>query len=238
MSVRAEKAAVALRMRAEGKLIREIAAELGVSMSYASGLCVDPTGDLDRERKRRYSGTCIDCGRATCGNDGRALAPERCQPCRTAYEIATKTWTPDAIILAIQEWTRKRGCPPQAHDWLHTDPRGRHPCFGSVYKSASNPHSPFQTWNDAIRAAGFQPFDRGRYPRAGEAGLRDTTRRALAALRQANKPLTMREIKAASGCATGSEWPLMQSLVRRGLAVRVGWGRYAAAEYVAEQVAA
>lgn len=60
---------------------KEIAAELGVSRSYAGGLRSDPTGEKDRARKASYRGVCVECGGPTDGGNGPAHQSLRCHYC-------------------------------------------------------------------------------------------------------------------------------------------------------------
>lgn len=78
---RAERAAEAVRLKAEGLNGIQIAERMGISRAYAYGLLNDPTGDGDRQRKKQYAGECIDCGGPTDGSNGRGNAPKRCAHC-------------------------------------------------------------------------------------------------------------------------------------------------------------
>ena len=40
---------------------------MGISVSYASSLLTDPTGEIDRARKRKYLNRCPKCGTLTHG---------------------------------------------------------------------------------------------------------------------------------------------------------------------------
>lgn len=86
----------------DGLTIRTIAAHLGISRSYASSLYHDPTGDGDRERKKRYCGKCVDCDGPTCGGDGREKAPERCAKCAIAKQHDDRFWTREQILEGIR----------------------------------------------------------------------------------------------------------------------------------------
>jgi hypothetical protein len=78
---RAERAAEAVRLRAEGLSARQIAEALGVSRSYASLLYTDPDGTREAKRRERYGRECEDCGTRTFGGNGAAKAPKLCVAC-------------------------------------------------------------------------------------------------------------------------------------------------------------
>lgn len=144
-------------LREQGWLQREIAEELGISRSYTSSLCVDPSGALDRARKESYGGTCERCGARTTGSDGPLLAPKLCWHC--APTVQQRIWTRQTVTDAIREWARRRGSPPTAEHWIlrNVDPDGYvFPPRSAVYDSQNgrvNP--PFDSWADAIETAGF-----------------------------------------------------------------------------------
>lgn len=155
--LRAERAAQVAELRAQGKLFREIAEELGLSQSYAAGLFSDPTGSIDRARKDSYSGTCQECGRATTGSDGPALAPKLCNHC-APWENFGK-WARETIIAAIQRFVAENGRVPSSEEWIKSNPEKGYPPRTAVYYSGTsgrkkNGHL-FDSWADAIEAAGF-----------------------------------------------------------------------------------
>lgn len=59
---RAKRYEQASALREAGLLLREIAAEMDISVSYVSDLLVDPAGGKARQRKRRYARPCRRCG--------------------------------------------------------------------------------------------------------------------------------------------------------------------------------
>lgn len=146
-----------------------IARALGVSGSFVSALVNDPTGDGERERKRRYQGVCIDCGGPTQGGDGRGpKASRRCASCARKFQIDQRYWTRERVIDAIQRFARENGRPPYATDWSHA-PGAGYPFASQVYRgSRSQKNSPFASWADAIEAAGFPRPLTGQYPRTDE----------------------------------------------------------------------
>jgi DNA-binding CsgD family transcriptional regulator len=149
---RAEKAAEAARLRAQGLNGVEVAERMGISKSYAYGLLNDPDGSGDRERKSRYDLQCVECGGRVNGTTpGRMIGRDpvclRCSPHHNAI------WTREAIILAIQEWADEHGgIPPSANQC-----RAGHALDPSVLPNVNHVRFRFGTWNDAIRAAGFEP---------------------------------------------------------------------------------
>lgn len=164
-----ERVALAMDLRREGWLLREIAAHFGVAWQTIDSWLRDPYGiDQAKRRERsakRCAGTCVDCGTPTDGSRGRALAPERCPSCAPKERAI---WTRAAIVLAMQEWAAEHGEPPAMADWgayqasvEHNNPgraerflaeRDRWPWATSVVYV-------FGRWNEAIRAAGFEPRD-------------------------------------------------------------------------------
>jgi transposase len=164
---RAILAREAAALRTEGLNGMRIAERLHVSRSYAYELLNDPTGDLGRERKARYYGTCEECGAPTSYGDGGYAAL-----CRSCTVDERTIWTQDAIVYAIQEFADEHGgIPPTASEWNFTlaKARGlagperdlRWPATQTVLKR-------FGTWNAAIAAAGFEPRRSGHYGRDGE----------------------------------------------------------------------
>lgn len=164
---RLERAEAAARLRSEGKLVREIAAELGVSRSYASSLLLDPDGSADKKRKRRYGGSCVVCGAHTDGSNGSAAAPRYCHShaaMNPEWRAKITVWTREIIVGRIQEWALLYGEPPAMPDWNPIKARemrdewraqrfeadDRWPWFMTVVKR-------FGSWNAAVAAAGFEP---------------------------------------------------------------------------------
>jgi hypothetical protein len=151
VSVRAERAAVALRLRAEGKLLREIAAAMGVSRAYASELVDDPEGVKVRARKASYSGVCIDCGEPTDGSNGPSQASLRCKDCAAIHDHSERLWTADRVVAAIQRFAQANGRPPVSTEW-NSAGHGDYPYTSEVLRECGS-------WANAIEAAGFpRPF--------------------------------------------------------------------------------
>ena len=73
-------------------------------------------------------------------------------------------WTRELVIQRIQEYDRRYGHPPSAVDWNVSMARtvGRQNLVDRFYTDGCWPHGStlrrwFENWNDAIRAAGFEP---------------------------------------------------------------------------------
>lgn len=148
---RAEKAARAAELYAQGMTGTRIAEIMGISSSHCYDLLSDPSGEKLRARKARYETPCAGCGRTVNSNS----PPVDGQVCiRCAMDERT-IWTRDAIVLAIQEWADENGgIPPAANDFYRAGATDRNPSVVTVQKQ-------FGTWNAAIRAAGFEPHPCG-----------------------------------------------------------------------------
>jgi len=146
----------ARELREAGGSQRAIAAELGVSITtvrrYTNPEYERQALFYAREAKRRRTGVCVDCGATTRYNGQCTNGPsQRCLPCSNARN---RIWTAETIVDAIQRWAAEHGRPPTADDWRKAAPDGSHPAASSCYRSA-NKGAPFDSWSDAIRAAGF-----------------------------------------------------------------------------------
>lgn len=154
-ATRLQKAEWAARLHARGFLIKDVAAELGISRSYASGLLRDPTGELDSIRKRQYMGKCEDCGGPTAWKKGGHA--RRCKTC--AAKNAPHYWTKEKIIEAIQRFAEANGRRPVATEWL----AGNHGEKGDGYPYAATVLYHFGSWANGIEAAGFERPKKGLY---------------------------------------------------------------------------
>lgn len=149
---RAERLAQILALRAEGLTKPQIAKRLGVSHSTVRNIISDPDGSKQRARRDTYSGTCIDCGRAT-RSDGTSKASDRCRACSGSF-FQPKQWTREAVILAIQRFAEANGRPPIADEWTTSDPEHGYPPRSAVYRSTDKRSTaPFQSWREAIETA-------------------------------------------------------------------------------------
>lgn len=119
---------------------------------------------LSREAKRRRVGVCSDCGGETRYGGRRAPVSRICFRCSEKRARASRVWTREAVIAAIQRWAERHGRPPTASDWIRAG--DDHPAMSNVYRTTSRTarNNPFASWADAIEAAGFErPETGGRY---------------------------------------------------------------------------
>lgn len=157
---RAANAARVAELYAQGLNGCQIASATGLSRSYTYELLHDPDGTEARERKTRYSGKCVDCGGPTYGGDGEFAAPKRCLECSRAHLSATKKWTEQAVIEALQTWARLYGKPPTSTDFnvAHPQHKGER---AERWASGDYPHlstvtDMFGGWNAALQAVGLK----------------------------------------------------------------------------------
>lgn len=129
----------------------EIGRALGISRAYASELITDPSGTKTRERKNSYRGVCKSCGGPTDGSNGRRKAPRVCARCLAAQQRQS---TRDHIISVIQGFAEIHGRPPLAMEF------GRRLREPNV--ALNSVQTAFDSWGDAIVAAGFERPKRGR----------------------------------------------------------------------------
>lgn len=197
---RAANAARVAELYAQGLNGLQIAAELGLSRSYTYELLHDPEGTDAKERKTRYSGECIDCGGPTYGGNGRH-APVRCRECSMAHQQATKKWTEQAVLEAIQTWARLYGKPPTGTDFnvAHKNHKGER---AERWRSGDYPHlstvmNLFGGWNAALQAAGFETQEP-----LGYRGLSDEAKTKTLALFEEGIPLA--EIALRCGVTTNA----------------------------------
>ena len=150
---RTDRAEVVHVLKGAGFTGTEIAIHLGLSHSYVYELLNDPNGAVAKERKHRYDGVCEICGCPIYGGNGRAKAPTRCKTC--SEQTRERKWSRELIIEAIREWARRRGQAPKAREWRRQhiiDPDGyEFPNATLVYSRGIY----FDSWAEAIEAAGF-----------------------------------------------------------------------------------
>lgn len=157
-------------LRDEGLLLREIADRTGVACSTVHDVLTDPTGERARERKRRYERACVGCGQ-TINPNGIRAETTRCRRCVDA-EIRRQTdrW----ILESFVEWHERFGAPPSSYDWNPHAIRykgwvgsqwrlRRYESTGRVWPPVPTVQEHFGTWNNALRAAGFEPLDTSEY---------------------------------------------------------------------------
>jgi hypothetical protein len=154
-SRRTQQAVIAQWLRVEGGCgegltLAAIAREMGISISYASSLLADPTGEKERARKRKYLNRCQICN-APCHGD-------HCIK-HSGKEVGKRQrkWNKQMVIEAIQEWELEHGRPPTSHEWAKR--KGLPdwvPIANVVYRLFGK-----GGWNKAIEAAGFTPRPAG-----------------------------------------------------------------------------
>lgn len=166
---RAEKVVIVNRLLAQGLTRREVCEELGISYPYISDILNDPDGSKGRARKDSYRDPCPNCGTPMDGSSGKSgrHKPKLCSKCARVKIMASKKWTRERIIAAIQEWEKEHGRPPLATEWaVNKTLRGeRYPPLSAVYTykgQKPNKNNPFGSWAEAIEAAGFPRPKMGR----------------------------------------------------------------------------
>lgn len=204
-----ENVARARVLRAQGWLLREIAAEIGVATATVDAWLNDPDGARLRARKQSYRGVCVRCGGPTSGDRGPSNPHERCRSCSVEAQRAKTIWTREAIVFAIREWASKHdGVPPAVSDSLRVRALGdRSLPPGSLTQRR------FGSWNAAIIAAGFEPHALG--PVGGFTQLSPEQREAAAQRFADGEPAA--RIAADFGCAPGTilKWARRTSVGRR-----------------------
>jgi hypothetical protein len=164
-----EKVKQARELWIRGYTVSEIAARINVKFQTAKRY-VDPAYDAllsekEKERKKRYAGTCAICGKRT-SYSGKGTGGSR--HCKEHVGESRKIWTREKVIAAIQQWAEIHGRPPSSVDWnaaLAKEERGsEYPSAGAVYGASGA----FDSWAAAIEAAGFprpEPFYHGEHGR-------------------------------------------------------------------------
>jgi len=143
-----------------------VAKRLGVSTSTVRRWLNPEAADRDRAASRAYKagrrGVCVDCGGETRYGGQKASGPDGCSiRCSACARVASRIWTAEKIIHAIQVWAAEHGRPPSAREWVRSID-GRFPSASCVYQHGA----PFRSWADAIEAAGFpRPRPGHRYTR-------------------------------------------------------------------------
>jgi hypothetical protein len=132
--------------------VPEVAQRLGVHQKTVYEWLEDPDGSKRRARRRRYGGTCVDCGAPTDGSRG-GKAAKRCRRCATAHQKATGRWPREAILTAFRAWIDESGAPPTAPEWRLSG-KG-HPATNTVVCK-------FGSWSAALRAVGYEARFSGR----------------------------------------------------------------------------
>jgi hypothetical protein len=142
---RAENAARAAELKAEGLNGVQIAERMGLSRSYAAELLTDPEGHVVRARKDSYRGTCELCGNPTDGSDG-PNAPKVCFECIR--------WTREEVLAACDSFFAEHDRSPRRIDAIHSN--GAVPTERAAVRL-------FGGWNEMLLAAGL-PLNIDRRP--------------------------------------------------------------------------
>lgn len=134
---------------------KDIAAALGIGTTTVYRWLNPDKAEDDRERARQWKernrGECVDCGASTNASSG--TPSERCLPCSAAHR---RYWTREAVVAALQEFARIHGRQPRARDFsTRRGPDDPWPHLNAIYGESGM----FDSWADALTAAGFQPFD-------------------------------------------------------------------------------
>jgi hypothetical protein len=108
---------------AEGLSIAQIAQRLGRAPATIKGYFYDPDGEKAKAVKRRYQGTCRNCGAPTQARNGKHDRYEYCKACHPGA-IATR-WTPTRVLDAMLDWHHRYGRLPSSYDWSRTHARRR-----------------------------------------------------------------------------------------------------------------
>jgi transposase len=126
-------AAQAADLRVQGLSGRRIAAQLGISQSYAYELINDPAGEQGRQRKKQQGGTCMECGARTsyvtggaaskCLDCARSEHAERNERIFEAWErgetgpviAAREGMTTTAVQGLVDTYRRRYGMPLSLH---------------------------------------------------------------------------------------------------------------------------
>ncbi len=165
-------------MREDGYLLREIAAEFGVSNSTVVRWTNDASAArqraASRAAKERYRGECVDCGASTNGCNGPGKASERCDPCARAAGLV---WTRETVVAAIRRFGDRYGRPPAATDFSPANARAQgHEWRAERFAADGDyPHlhsvrGVFGSWAGAVEAAGLPRPIVGVYERDGRRG--------------------------------------------------------------------
>jgi hypothetical protein len=157
---RAERVAQIQRLERRGLATGEIADRLGLAASTVNIYRADPNGERQRQRRQRYQGACVECGRPTSGSNGPRRAPKRCRSCAGGRR---RNWSEQRVLEAIRDWADLTGAPPTLADWSPAHARAGHE-GSALYRSepgrwpsASTVSARFGSVRAAVEAAGLAP---------------------------------------------------------------------------------
>lgn len=150
-----ENVAEAQQLRAQGWMLKEIAARFGVKTQTVHGWLHDPDGKRSRARRDSYRKPCPECGVLMDGSGGKNHGPQTCAACAVI-------WTPEAVIAAIRDWADEHGgVPPCSIDWHPSHPQGTAEQLAEYatgrWPSDRTVRAVFGSWNAGLIAAGFEP---------------------------------------------------------------------------------
>lgn len=148
----------AFELYEEGLSCKKIGSELDVPSTTIRRWVVPGENErsmrVSRAYKARQKKRCIDCGAKVW------MTSVRCPQCASKAQRSKRVWTRERVIKAMQEWAKaNNGHPPTVKDWSHASEENPSATSLSGYPSA-----PFKSWNEAIKAAGFEPRRSGPGP--------------------------------------------------------------------------
>ena len=204
----------ARELRAQGMILRDIAADIGVARPTVHQWLTDPDGVKTRARRARYGGQCADCGAPTDGSNGSARAPKRCAACSWRWQATLEfqlaqsarasrrtVWSDEQILDAIRSVADPGGrvTVTMYQAAYAAAPKGAMPSFRTIAPLR------WRLWADAATAAGCHANRR-----LGPYSTSLTGEGALLALRECaralGKPPSSREYTrwaAANGAPSG-----------------------------------
>lgn len=140
-------------LRAQGHTVKEVAAQIGLSAKTVSTYMADPEGSNLKRFRKNHARPC-PCGRGVIV-DKRA---QQCVQCRNEQLSAReKRWNRERIIGAFQRFYFETGLAPTELNVLHKN-QGHYPSTTAVMRHIGS-------WEEAVIAAGFPPWEPGRQKR-------------------------------------------------------------------------
>lgn len=144
----------AARLRAEGLLTKDIAQLIGVPQPTVIrwlNPALEARGRVVA-RKTKYSKRrkCLNCNRRV--SDTSVL----CLACYKKKNLAERPWPRERVIESIQRWAAEKGAPPSYQQWLKSG-GDQHPSMWTIVRG---PNPVFESWQEALDAAGFGRWKR------------------------------------------------------------------------------